>query len=141
MIQIVKENFALGSHEVVIMKAEQRLVKNFHTKMGFTINRVPTIINLKLNKNRLDLLKGEVKELEKGIMNVNIVEIADALGDLLYVVLGTAVAHGINMRDIFTEIHRSNMTKEPSSVTDGKAIKGMWYEPPNLMPILKEQSR
>jgi len=121
------------------MKAEQRMVKKFHTKMGFTVNKYPTIIKLELNKNRLDLLKGEVKELEKGIMNVNIVEIADALGDILYVVLGTAVAHGIEMSDIFYEIHKSNMTKEPSRVTDGKAIKGMWYETPNLMPIIKEQ--
>lgn len=73
----------------------------------------------------------------------NMVEVADAIGDLLYVVLGTAVAYGINITPIFDEIHRSNMTKfiDGHRRDDGKWIKGPSYTPPNLAPILKAQMK
>lgn len=69
------------------------------------------------------------------------VEIADAIGDLLYVVLGAACQHGIDIDPVFHEIHRSNMTKfiDGHRRSDGKWIKGPSYTPANLKPILQRQ--
>ena len=71
------------------------------------------------------------------------VEIADAIGDLLYVTLGCAVALGLNTQPIFDEVHRSNMTKfiDGHRREDGKWIKGPSYSPANLEPIIKEQMK
>jgi predicted HAD superfamily Cof-like phosphohydrolase len=66
----------------------------------------------------------------------DLVEVADALGDILYVVFGTALAFGIDIDAVFTEIHRSNMTKSTETNNYGKTIKGPDWEPPNLKPII-----
>lgn len=64
----------------------------------------------------------------------------DAIADLLYVVLGTAVEFGIDIEPFFDEVHRSNMTKIGGAVReDGKRLKPPHYEPPNLAPILRRQ--
>lgn len=92
---------------------------------------------------RIKLMREELQELEHAINNDDIIEVADGLGDLLYVVLGTAVAYGINLPEVFDEIHRSNMTKfiDGYRRADGKWIKGPSYTPPNLAPILEAQSK
>lgn len=68
----------------------------------------------------------------------NLEEIADAIGDLLYTIYGTAVAYGLDAQRIFDEIHRSNMTKLIDGKKDshGKQLKGPSYSPPNLKPFL-----
>lgn len=66
---------------------------------------------------------------------------ADAIGDMLYVVLGAAVAWGIDIEPVFEEIHRSNMTKfiDGTLREDGKFVKGPNYQPADLRSILKQQ--
>jgi predicted HAD superfamily Cof-like phosphohydrolase len=70
----------------------------------------------------------------------DIERIADALGDLLYVVYGTAVSYGIDMEPVFAEIHRSNMSKgDPEVVraSNGKILKSRNWTPPNLKPLIE----
>ncbi len=120
----------------------QRLVRLFHVKFGFTRNSRPTLINRKLGILRYRLLVKEAKELYAGVKEDDLVKIADALGDLLYFILGTGVAYGINLGPVVEEIHRSNMTKSrpvPGKDIDAKALKGEGYSPPNLMEVLTAQ--
>ena len=79
------------------------------------------------------------EELEEYWSARDIVEIADAIGDMLYVVLGAAVSHGLDIEPIFEEIHRSNMTKFIDGHMDeaGKWIKGPSYSPANLGTIIE----
>jgi len=124
------------------MNKEQTMVKKFHRKFGFTINEIPTKIPVELGKIRHKHTLKEMGELEIAIHSQNLIKIADALGDLLYFVYGTAVAYGIDMEPVFLEIHRSNMTKErPFGGGDAKAAKGDNYTPPDLTSLLKEQSK
>lgn len=132
------------------MRKFQQMVQAFHEKAGATINHRPTIVDEETMALRYKLIEEELKELLSDGFGMacgcckprpNLVEIADALGDLLYVVLGAAVSHGIDIEPIFLEIHRSNMTKfiDGHRREDGKWIKGPSYTPANLKPIIDEQ--
>lgn len=96
------------------------------------------------DKLRLRLLREEVKELAEAMEKDDIVEVADGIADIVYVAIGTAVVKGIPFDDIFSEVHRSNMTKrEPDGSVrireDGKILKGKNFERPKLRPILKRE--
>lgn len=123
------------------MRKFQQMVQQFHEKAGAVINHKPTNLTLGDQLLRFRLIAEELGELKDGMVNEDLVEIADALGDLLYVVLGTAVSHGIDIEPIFLEIHRSNMSKfiDGHRREDGKWIKGPSYSPANLEPIIREQ--
>lgn len=123
------------------MNKEQVMVREFHKKFGFTINEKPTIISSELGNVRQKHTLKELEELQEAMDSKDIVEIADALGDIQYFLYGTAVAYGIDMEPIFAEIHRSNMTKErpdPTQYIDAKAVKGPNYSPPNLRYIFSK---
>lgn len=88
---------------------------------------------------RLDLLKEELSELEEGIHSGDQIKVADALGDLLYVLVGTAIEFDIPLEEVFNEVHRSNMTKLPRQPDDIKGRirdKGHAYVPPDLASVL-----
>lgn len=89
---------------------------------------------------RIDLIQEELDELDDAI-GVDAVETADAIADLLVVVLGTAVACGIEIEPVFNEVMRSNMTKfiDGHNAPNGKWIKGKSYSPANIKPILDNQ--
>ncbi len=73
---------------------------------------------------------------------IDMVEIADALADLLYVVFGAAITYGIPIEAIFTEVHRSNMTKsmlKNEKSIKGKTLKGSDYEPPQIEDVLRRE--
>lgn len=72
---------------------------------------------------------------------LNIVEVADALADLLYVVFGAAIAYGIPIEAVFAEVHRSNMSKSTQKNEYGKTIKGPDYQPPDILSALKTQTK
>lgn len=87
------------------------------------------------------LLEEEVKELSEASSSRDLVAIADALGDCVYVLYGTALTYGIDLDAVIAEIHRSNMSKlgpgrRPLLRFDGKVIKGPFYTPPDLAPIV-----
>ena len=95
-----------------------------------------TIVDL-----RVDLIAEEFLELREAIVNEDIVEIADALTDLLYVVYGAGHAFGIDLDECFLEVHASNMQKlddegQPIYREDGKVLKSDNYFKPNLASVL-----
>lgn len=122
------------------MMYEQLCVEDFHTEFNLMINKIPCIPDEKEQALRVKLIQEELTELAEGFKNSDVVEVADALGDLLYVVLGAAVTCGINLEPVFHEVHRSNMTKKGGYKNEhGKLIKPATYEPVKLLPILERQ--
>tara|TARA_E500000318_G_C3557206_1_gene211668 strand:- start:1092 stop:1469 length:378 start_codon:yes stop_codon:yes gene_type:complete len=90
---------------------------------------------------RVDLIEEELDELKEAISNEDLVEVADALTDILYVVYGAGAAFGINLDACFHEVHSSNMSKlgedgKPIYREDGKVMKGPNFREPNLKSIL-----
>jgi len=103
---------------------------------------VPTLPDFNLAALRLDLIEEEVQELRDGLGNQDLLEIADALTDILYVVYGAGHSFGIDLDDCFNEVHRSNMTKlgedgRPLYREDGKVMKGPNYEEPDLKQFVQ----
>ena len=101
----------------------------------------PTLPNDDLAQLRLDLIQEEVDELQEALDAKDIVEIADALTDILYVTYGAGHAFGIDLDTCFTEVQRSNMSKlgidgKPIYREDGKVLKGRNYSPPQLVFII-----
>ncbi len=130
--------------EVQKLNKEQSMVAEFHRKFGFTINSSPTRIDRELGRVRHYHTSNELAELGTAIEQDDLVEVADALGDLLYFIYGTGVAYGIDLGVVFAEIHRSNMSKErpdPTQYVDAKAVKGADYTPPNLEAILQSSNK
>ena len=89
---------------------------------------------------RTKLIDEEFEELKTAFANENLIEIADALGDLLYVIYGTANSCGIDLQNVFDEIHKSNMTKIGGTVNEyGKLLKPESYKRPVLKNFLTYQ--
>lgn len=127
------------------MNNEQKMVDEFHRKFGHEYRQKPDAnVGIEVQSLRYDLIYEELQELNEAMLDRNIVDVADALGDLLYVVYGTAVVYGLDMEPIFEEIHRSNMTKvwpdgDVRYAPNGKVLKPDTYESPDLSTIIKEQ--
>ena len=128
------------------MNEMQRKVREFHEVFDHPVRDVPQAIPFEEWDLRAELIFEELKEYEEAAQEGDVVEIADALGDLLYVVFGTAVAHGIDLEPVFREIHRSNMSKldengepVPHPAVPGKIGKSSRYTPPHLEEILEAQ--
>lgn len=90
---------------------------------------------------RVDLLLEEFEEYINAENKNDIVEIADALGDMMYIIMGTAVEYGIHLDAVLKEIHRSNMSKVGSSGKpifreDGKLLKPESYSPPDIKKVM-----
>lgn len=117
------------------------LAGDFMSAFGQEVLTEPTLPEQNLAKLRLELIREEVEELNVGIEGMDIVEIADALTDILYVVYGAGHAFGIDLDECYQEVHRSNMSKlgadgKPIYREDGKILKGPDYFHPNLKDIL-----
>ena len=117
------------------------LAGDFMNAFGQEVLTEPTLPDPNLAKLRLELIREEVEELNVGIEGMDIVEIADALTDILYVVYGAGHAFGIDLDECYWEVHRSNMSKlgedgKPIYREDGKVLKGPDYFHPNLKDIL-----
>ena len=80
------------------------------------------------------LIEEELEELRDAEAADDLVAVADALADIIYVAHGTAIAYGIDLDAVLAEVHRSNMTKTPNPT--GKALKGSEYSPPNIAAVL-----
>ena len=127
------------------LRTNFEMAGDFMNAFGQEVLTKPTCPEPDLAKLRLELIREEVEELNVGIEGMDIVEIADALTDILYVVYGAGHAFGINLDDCYVEVHRSNMSKlgedgKPIYREDGKVLKGPDYFSPNLKDILDNQS-
>lgn len=127
------------------MQKQLNAVKQFHTAFGLGVQENP-IADLGEAKNvlRFNLMKEENEEYLEAVQNKDIVEIADALGDMLYILCGTILEHGLQhkIEAVFDEIQRSNMSKlgedgKPIYREDGKVLKGPNYFKPSFEEILK----
>jgi len=127
------------------MQKQLDAVKEFHNAFGLGVKNEPTS-NLGESKTilRYNLMKEENEEYLEAVQMNDIVEIADALGDMLYILCGTILEHGLQhkIEAVFEEIQRSNMSKldengQPIYREDGKVLKGPNYFKPNFEPILK----
>ena len=117
------------------------LVGDFMEAMDQEIQIYPVFPEEHIQKLRVDLIEEELDELQLGIDNQDIVEVADALTDLLYVVYGAGHAFGIDLDECFQEVHQSNMSKlgedgRPIKREDGKVLKPDTYFPPDLKSVL-----
>jgi len=120
-------------------------VKAFHTAFKLGYRETPKA-DLGLDKNmlRYKLMREENEEYLEAASANDLVEVADALGDMLYILCGTIIEHGLQhkIEEVFEEIQRSNMSKlgedgEPIYREDGKVLKGPNYFKPHIKEILE----
>ena len=127
------------------MQKQLNAVKEFHTAFGLGMsNDLKADLGEQKNLLRFNLMKEENEEYFEAVQNHDLVEIADALGDMLYILCGTIIEHGLQhkIEAVFDEIQRSNMSKldlegKPIYREDGKVLKGPNYFKPNIEKLLK----
>lgn len=122
------------------MKTAQEQVRLFHEKMAYPTADTPGPVSREMARQRYAFILEELNEYRMAALEEDLVGTADALADILYVVLGTAVVHGINLAPIFAEVHRSNMTKDQLNPITKKGGKGPGYEKPRIGELLLIQA-
>jgi len=116
-------------------------VKTFMNTYGQDVKEKAEFPENKIVQLRIDLIEEELNELKEAIKNKDIVEVADALTDILYVTYGAGHSFGVNLDECFDEVQRSNMSKlgeggKPIYNDSGKVMKGPNYFAPNLKKIV-----
>ena len=116
----------------------------FMKTFGQEVKDKPSFSTDKINKLRLDLIKEELNELTEAMNNKDLLEVADALTDILYVTYGAGHAFGIDLDKCFQEVQNSNMSKlgadgKPIYNEFGKVMKGPKYFKPNLEKLINER--
>jgi len=116
-------------------------VKNFMETFGQEVKTKPSFSTDKINHLRYDLIKEELEELKVAMENKDLLEVADALTDILYVTYGAGHAFGIDLNKCFEEVQSSNMSKldengNPIYSESGKVMKGPNYFKPNLSKFI-----
>lgn len=127
------------------MKKPIDQVKKFHKAFGLDVSEtLKADLGLEKNLLRYKLMREENEEYLDAAMQGDKVEVADALGDMLYILCGTIISHGMQhkIEEVFDEIHRSNMSKlgkdgKPIYREDGKVLKGPDYFKPDLKRIIE----
>jgi len=114
----------------------------FMKTFGQEVKDNPSFSTDKINKLRLDLIKEELDELTEAMKNKDLLEVADALTDILYVTYGAGHAFGIDLDSCFEEVQNSNMSKlgdngKPIYNDAGKVMKGPNYYKPDLSKFVK----
>lgn len=121
-------------------------VTKFHDVFGLSWKEIPTAdLGLKNNLLRYKLMREENEEYLDAANNNDLVEVADALGDMLYILCGTIIEHGMQHKidEVFDEIQKSNMSKlgadgKPIYREDGKVLKGPNFFTPDIASILEK---
>ena len=116
-------------------------VKTFMNTYGQEVKERATFPENKIVQLRIDLIEEELNELKEAVKNNDIVEVADALTDILYVTYGAGHSFGVNLDKCFDEVQRSNMSKlgvdgKPIYNESGKVMKGPDYFAPDLKKII-----
>ena len=139
------------------MLGAEKKVTEFHHKYGFSVGeqlapdkklqpvaKALAVLSTQLDPDqglpacRVHLMIEELSELTTALADGNRLALLDALADLAYVVIGTAIAYGLPLSKAFEEVHRSNMTKTVIRSRPGHPDKGLGYQPPNLADLLGE---
>ena len=116
-------------------------VKTFMETFGQEVKIKPSFSSDKINSLRYDLIKEELEELKEAMENKDLLEVADALTDILYVTYGAGHAFGIDLDQCFEEVQSSNMSKlgedgKPIYNESGKVMKGPKYFKPDLTKFI-----
>jgi predicted HAD superfamily Cof-like phosphohydrolase len=116
-------------------------VRLFMQTYGQEVKNKAEFSNEKTNKLRIDLIKEELEELQQAMKDKNLLEVADALTDILYVTYGAGHAFGIDLDKCFEEVQNSNMSKlgsdgKPIYNESGKVMKGPNYFKPDLSKFI-----
>jgi len=138
-------NFIKTEKSNRMLKKPLNAVADFHKAFGLGIAEKPTVaLSDEVKTLRFNLMKEENEEYLEAVQNNDLVEVADALGDMLYILCGTIISHGLQdkIEAVFDEIQRSNMSKldangKPIYREDGKVMKGPDYFKPDIASILK----
>ncbi|MCR9264600.1 MAG: nucleoside triphosphate pyrophosphohydrolase family protein [Flavobacteriaceae bacterium] len=126
------------------MESKIKAVEQFHISFGLGVSKKP-VADLGEAKNllRFNLMDEENKEYLEAANDGDLIEVADALGDMLYILCGTILEHGMQYKieEVFEEIQRSNMSKlgedgKPIYREDGKVMKGPNYFKPDIQTIM-----
>ena len=117
-------------------------VKIFMKTYGQEVKNKASFSSDKINRLRYDLINEELDELKVALKNRDLLEVADALTDILYVTYGAGHAFGINLDKCFDEVQKSNMSKldingQPIFNDNGKVMKGPNYFKPNLKKFIR----
>jgi len=122
------------------MNSWQKDVLEFHKKFDCEIGDKPKFSDEKTMKLRLALIKEEIDELTEAYDEDDLSSFMDAIADSIYVLLGTAISVGVDLKPIWDEVQRTNMAKVPgNSRKDGKVLKPDNWTPPDIDALLKEQ--
>ncbi len=127
------------------MKNKISAVELFHKSFGLGVSETMCAdLGAAKNALRFNLMDEENREYLEAANNDDLVEVADALGDMLYILCGTILEHGMQhkIEEVFTEIQRSNMSKlgedgKPIYREDGKVLKGPDYFKPDILGVLE----
>lgn len=123
----------------------QARVLEFHIAFDLPREPLPTVhVADAIAQLRVRLLREEVEEFADAVEERDLVAIADALADVIYVAYGSAVTYGVDLDAVLMEVHRSNMSKldahgRPVLRDDGKVLKSDRYRPPNVGRVIAEQ--
>ena len=131
------------------MQKQIKHVEKFHDTFGIPNEHGPTVnVSKEIVALRHRLMAEENKEYFEAALNDDLVEVADALGDMMYILCGTILSHGMQhiIEEVFEEIQASNMSKlgadgKPIYRTDGKVLKGPGYFKPNIKAVLERDEQ
>lgn len=140
----VKKLIGVKNKGNFMQKSNFEKVKDFMDVFGQEVKTKAEFPDINTSALRLKLIKEEYKELVESMEQQDLIGVADALTDLLYVVYGAGLAFGINLDECFDEVHRSNMSKldsngNPIYREDGKVMKGPNFFEPNLEKIIRNE--
>jgi len=141
----IASNLLSLKHKIEQMKKQLNHVEKFHNTFGIPNEYTPkATISNDLIDLRFKLMAEENEEYLEAAKNGDLVEVADALGDMMYILCGTILSHGMQhkIEEVFEEIQRSNMSKlgedgKPIYREDGKVLKGPNYFKPNIAKIIE----
>jgi predicted HAD superfamily Cof-like phosphohydrolase len=115
-------------------------VKDFHAGCGYQVSFTPSLDDEAKRILWMRLVNEEVSELSDALKGEDLVAAADAIADIIYVIIGAGLAFGLPISDLFDEVHKSNMTKIKGNMStrkDGKILKGSEYKKPDIVKVLK----
>ena len=132
-----------------MIKKPIKAVTEFHNAFGLSVELKPKAdLPSTITELRYNLMKEENEEYLEAVKSNDLIEIGDALGDMLYILCGTIISHGFQdkIEALFDEIQRSNMSKlgddgKPIYREDGKVLKGPNYFKPDIEKILKKTNQ
>lgn len=140
----VKKLIGVKNKGNFMQKSNFEKVKDFMNVFGQEVKTKAEFPDINTSALRLKLINEEYKEMVESMEQQDLIGVADALTDLLYVVYGAGLAFGINLDECFDEVHRSNMSKldsngNPIYREDGKVMKGPNFFEPNLEKIIRNE--